>query len=61
MNRKNQEKDQESEETAQQTIIPKFSPNWTSVVYLDRIVMNISGKFITHIDCEYEVVQKVGR
>lgn len=43
MNRKNQENDANNEETAPQTIVPKFSPNWVSVIRFDRIVINVSG------------------
>lgn len=46
MNRKNQEKDlqeRDRDETAPQTIIPKFVPNWTQPIRYDRIVINVSG------------------
>lgn len=43
MNRKNADKDAENEETAIQVILPKFVPNWISIVRFDRIVMNVSG------------------
>lgn len=46
MNRKIQEKDlneRDRDETAPQTIIPKFVPNWTQPIRYDRIVINVSG------------------
>jgi hypothetical protein len=45
MNRKNQDNEATNEENPPQTIFPKFAANWTNIVRLDRIVMNISGTF----------------
>lgn len=36
--------ERDKEESATQTIIPKFIPNWTQPIRFDRIVINVSGK-----------------